>query len=102
MKYKVDQIKVVLPDDTRDLSWVVGKDYCTLVTCTPYGVNSHRLLVRGSRIEEETVVDDIEDEPEEASVKTVLMLLLPVLVIMFGISSIIFVIYRRNRFWFHK
>lgn len=48
--YKVDQIKTVLPDDTDDLRQVKGKDYITLVTCTPTGVNTHRLLVRGERI----------------------------------------------------
>ena len=47
--YTVDQIKVVLPNEGQDLSIVPGKDYCTLVTCTPYGINSHRLLVRGIR-----------------------------------------------------
>ena len=51
LTYQVDQIKVVLPNETDDLQAVPGEDYCTLVTCTPYGVNSHRLLVRGSRIE---------------------------------------------------
>ena len=50
LAYKVDQIKVVLPSDTSDLRVEPDKDYVTLVTCTPYGVNSHRLLVRGSRI----------------------------------------------------
>ena len=49
--YQIDQILVVLPQDTAELMPVAGEDYCTLVTCTPYGVNSHRLLVRGSRIE---------------------------------------------------
>ena len=49
--YCVNQIKVVLPDDGRDLAIVSDKDYCTLVTCTPYGVNSHRLLVRGERVD---------------------------------------------------
>lgn len=49
--YRVDQIKTVLPDDTEDLGIVPGKDYATLVTCTPYGVNSHRLLIRGIRTE---------------------------------------------------
>ena len=50
LAYQVDQIKVVEPQDTRDLIPVRDKDYVTLVTCTPYGVNSHRLLVRGTRI----------------------------------------------------
>ncbi|WP_159700539.1 class C sortase [Arthrobacter sp. 18067] len=49
--YKVDQIKTVLPEETDDLRKVQDKDYVTLVTCTPTGVNSHRLLVRGERID---------------------------------------------------
>lgn len=49
LAYEVDQIKVVLPDDTRDLRIIEGEDYVTLVTCTPYGINTHRLLVRGKR-----------------------------------------------------
>ena len=49
--YQVDQIKIVLPTETADLAIDKNKDYCTLMTCTPYGVNTHRLLVRGRRIE---------------------------------------------------
>jgi sortase A len=49
--YQVDQIKVVRPDEIDDVQIVPGEDLCTLLTCTPYGVNSHRLLVRGTRIE---------------------------------------------------
>lgn len=49
LAYKVDQISVVRPEDRRKLQIVKGKDYVTLVTCTPYGVNDHRLLVRGVR-----------------------------------------------------
>ena len=49
--YQVDQIKVVLPNETNDVQIVAGEDLCTLLTCTPYGINSHRLLVRGARIE---------------------------------------------------
>ncbi|MBR5517098.1 MAG: class C sortase [Firmicutes bacterium] len=51
MVYQVDQILIVEPDDTSALKIEEGKDLCTLVTCTPYGVNSHRLLVRGHRIQ---------------------------------------------------
>ena len=51
MTYEVDQILIVEPEDTSALEMEAGKDLCTLVTCTPYGVNSHRLLVRGHRIE---------------------------------------------------
>lgn len=50
MAYQVDQIRVVLPTDTSLLGIAEGEDYCTLVTCTPFGINSHRLLVRGTRI----------------------------------------------------
>ena len=49
--YQVDQIKVVRPNEIDDIQIVSGEDLCTLLTCTPYGVNSHRLLVRGTRIE---------------------------------------------------
>jgi len=48
--YKVDQMIIVLPHETAELAIIEGEDYCTLVTCTPYGINSHRLLVRGRRV----------------------------------------------------
>lgn len=51
LTYEVDQILIVEPHETSALQIVEGEDYCTLVTCTPHGVNSHRLLVRGHRIE---------------------------------------------------
>ena len=50
LTYEVDQIRIVEPTDLSNLTIEVGKDYCTLVTCTPYGINTHRLLVRGHRI----------------------------------------------------
>lgn len=49
--YQVDRILIVLPQETNDLNIIPGGDYCTLVTCTPYGINTHRMLVRGTRIE---------------------------------------------------
>lgn len=51
LTYRVDQIKTVKPGETDDLQIVPGKDYCTLLTCTPYGINTHRLLVRGVRVD---------------------------------------------------
>lgn len=51
LTYEVDKISIVEPQETSTLEIEQGKDYCTLVTCTPYGVNSHRLLVRGHRVE---------------------------------------------------
>ncbi|HMM07205.1 MAG TPA: class C sortase [Clostridiales bacterium] len=56
--YQVNQIDVVLPSDTSLLAIDPAEDYVTLVTCTPYGVNSHRLLVRGTRIYPETMTDE--------------------------------------------
>lgn len=49
LAYRVDKIVVVKPEDTKNLQLIKGKDYVTLITCTPYGVNDHRLLVRGVR-----------------------------------------------------
>lgn len=50
LAYQVDQIRVVLPEETEDLKINAREDYVTLVTCTPYGINTHRLLVRGTRV----------------------------------------------------
>ena len=54
LTYQVDQILIVEPTELSDLQVEAGQDYCTLVTCTPYGINTHRLLVRGHRIENNT------------------------------------------------
>ena len=51
LTYEVDQLHIVLPDEMGDLVVQEGQDHCTLITCTPYGINTHRLLVRGKRIE---------------------------------------------------
>lgn len=63
LAYEVDQIKTVLPSDLEELAITPGKDLCTLVTCTPYGVNTHRLLVRGERTAN---TEDIADETFKA------------------------------------
>ena len=54
ISYEVDQIRIVEPGDVSELGIVPGQDYCTLVTCTPYGINTHRLLIRGHRVATET------------------------------------------------
>lgn len=66
--YEVDQIRIVLPQDLSNIQIEEGKDYQTLLTCTPYGVNSHRLLVRGHRVANEdgdalVIADAIQIEP---------------------------------------
>lgn len=69
LKYRVNQIKVVLPDQVSDLFITEDKDYCTLVTCTPYSVNTHRLLVRGERVENDMVEKEEEFDGTIESVK---------------------------------
>ena len=64
LAYQVDQIKTVLPHDTTFLQTEIGSDFCTLVTCTPFGVNTHRLLVRGTRIEYEEAEVIVEEKLE--------------------------------------
>ena len=77
LAYEVDQIKVVLPDDTRDLRIIEGEDYVTLVTCTPYGINTHRLLVRGKRTEYIPELEEAQTaEGKRKQVKTFIFYLL--------------------------
>ena len=57
--YEVDQIRIVEPTDYSELAIVEGEDYCTLMTCTPYGINTHRLLIRGHRVENEGTVSTV-------------------------------------------
>lgn len=59
LTYEVDQIRIVLPNELDNLGIVEDMDYCTLVTCTPYGVNSHRLLVRGHRVANESSLSSV-------------------------------------------
>ena len=65
--YEVDQILTVLPENVEPLLIVPNEDYCTLLTCTPYGVNTHRLLVRGRRIELTEAVQPTETEPRAST-----------------------------------
>ena len=68
LTYEVDQIRIVEPDDISLIQIEPRADYCTLLTCTPYGINSHRLLVRGHRIEYEVAVEvqeEIQEQQEE-------------------------------------
>ena len=83
LAYQVDQILIVEPDDLSALAIVEGEDLCTLVTCTPYGVNSHRLLVRGHRVnvDESALVsaDAVRIEP----VLVAICIAMPVLLVLF-------------------
>lgn len=78
--YEVDQIKTVLPEELDDMHIVEGEDYCTLVTCTPYGINTHRLLVRGKRI---AYVDLKGEIYNEVSIFPMIIVMLIVIVLYF-------------------
>ena len=89
LTYEVDQIRIVLPYEMDDLEIEEGKDYCTLVTCTPYGINSHRLLVRGHRIENQEeaqairiTADAMQNEPLLVAPIVAIPMLLILLVIL--------------------
>ena len=71
--YEVDQILTVLPEEVDSIQMVPGEDYCTLVTCTPYGINSHRLLVRGHRIEVAEEVEEVVVVQEESTDDSVII-----------------------------
>jgi sortase A len=85
LTYEVDQIKIVEPEDTEDLRIVQGEDYCTLVTCTPYGVNTHRLLVRGHRVENEKEAEQIRVTADASQFDTIVVVpfaAVPIIVVM--------------------
>lgn len=101
--YRTDRITVVSPEDTSPLEIEEGKDYCTLLTCTPYGINSHRLLVRGERVEE-TVSSDAETLEESRRsvfesewVRRYLYSLLTACTVMTGAAAVITAIRRMRR-----
>lgn len=81
LTYEVDQIHTVLPGEMDELEIVEGEDYCTLVTCTPYGVNTHRLLVRGHRVENSTDKEPARVTADETRTEPLgkISILLPVL-----------------------
>lgn len=73
LTYEVDQIRTVMPDELQDLYIQQGRDYCTLVTCTPYGINTHRLLVRGHRVPNAQEALDIRVTADALRVDSVLV-----------------------------
>ena len=73
LTYEVDQILIVEPQETGALRIEEGKDYCTLVTCTPYGINSHRLLVRGHRVENQASAASIRVTADAMQIEPVIV-----------------------------
>lgn len=99
LNYEVDQIKTVLPEEMEDLGIEEGKDYCTLITCTPYAINTHRLLVRGHRIADDAVIEvekDTIQKVREIVELPVTMLATVALILLSGIVIII-LIWRKKK-----
>ena len=95
LTYEVDQISIVLPTETDILQPVEGKDYVTLMTCTPYGINTHRLLVRGKRIENaenqkhiRVTADALRIEPIIVAPALAVPMLLVLLVVMLAVPHL--------------
>ena len=73
LTYEVDQILIVEPDQVEALAIEPGQDYCTLVTCTPYGINTHRLLVRGHRVENQETAQSVRVTADAMQIEPVLV-----------------------------
>ena len=85
LTYEVDQILIVEPQETGSLRIEEGKDYCTLVTCTPYGINTHRLLVRGHRIDNLEEVKTVRVTADAVQIEPMLvapMVAIPILLVL--------------------
>ena len=95
LTYEVDQIHIVLPEEVQDLELVEERDYCTLVTCTPYGINSHRMLVRGHRIDNLADASSIRVTADAMQLKPILIT--PVLMVPILLLLLIWVKIRRGR-----
>lgn len=92
LTYMVDHIAVVEPDDFTFLGVEQGEDLVTLITCTPYGINSHRLLVRGARVEEAETETSV-SAPENNKTPTVdLMVVIPVALVILAAAVVLFLI----------
>lgn len=91
--YQIDQIRIVLPEETDELAIVDKKDYTTLVTCTPYGVNSHRMLVRAHRIEG---LESVATPSEAVRIPTYIVIPAVGIPLLFIVLVIMLIYYRRK------
>lgn len=98
LAYKVAEINVVEPDDTSHLTINKERDSCTLITCTPYGVNTHRLLVRGERIEYDgnatSIAEQVQVQAKQERFQSALFVFLPMTVLL---VIVLIVMVRRKR-----
>lgn len=97
LAYKVDQIKTVLPEETSELDTIPGEDHVTLVTCTPYGVNTHRLLIRGIRTEYVEEEQEADETPIQQLAKVdPVKIMIGGLVVLIVLIVIIYIVVRRK------
>ena len=89
--YEIDKISIVLPKDMTELELIPGENYCTLTTCTPYGINSHRLLVRGRRVvtPEKEVIVRVASDATLTSQYTVAVVIAAMLLLLILIYSLL-------------
>lgn len=99
LTYEVDQILIVEPEDYSALAIEEGKDYCTLVTCTPYGINTHRLLVRGHRVENK-VIDGTRVTSDAIKVNKYLVIACVslLLLVVYCLAVLIIRLYKKKRY----
>ena len=98
LKYQVTDIRIVLPNETETLNKVEGKDLATLITCTPYGINTHRLLVTGERVpmDEEAVAAEAA-QVKGAVMKPWMIAVLAAVAIIIVVSAALWVVSRKRR-----
>lgn len=94
LTYEVDQILIVEPDQMSALDMVQGKDYVTLLTCTPYGINTHRMMVRGHRIE--NLAGEINIRAEATKISAYVVIPAVAIPILFALLVILLVVYRKK------
>lgn len=94
--YEVDKILIVEPDETEDLNIIDGEDYCTLVTCTPYGVNTHRLLVRGKRIPNDVELKEIHIAAEAVLIEPAIVATFIAIPIFLALTVIVLLLDRKK------
>ena len=96
LTYQIDQIRIVLPEELDELAIHEGKDECTIVTCTPYGINTHRMLVRGHRVEN-AIVDTVAARVTADAIQVDTLLVTPIVAAPMLLVLFIFVMGRGNK-----
>lgn len=97
LTYEVDQVLIVEPKDVSNLNVSQGEDLCTLVTCTPYGVNSHRMLVRGHRVENTVETPTVNIVSEAVQIEPLIVAPVIAIPILLGLLIFVMIKYRRKK-----